>query len=263
MPLEIVRNDITQMRVDAIVNAANETLLGGGGVDGCIHRAAGPELLAECRTLGGCKTGDAKITKAYRLPCRYVIHTVGPVWNGGSHGEREQLVSCYRTSLALAKAHDCETVAFPLISSGVYGYPKDQALRVAVDTIGEFLLNNDMTVYLVIFDRKSYQISGKLFADIAEYIDDHYVDIHADVISVRRRSMSIFGSRGKAVCEEAKSMPMMAPSFVGGLDDLLAHLDAGFARTRRAENPSHRNDSRCAGHADRSRLQFARSCAAL
>ena len=231
MPLEIVRNDITQMRVDAIVNAANDTLLGGGGVDGCIHRAAGPELLAECRTLGGCRTGNAKITGAYRLPCKYVIHTVGPVWHGGTHGEREQLASCYRTSLALAKAHDCETVAFPLVSSGVYGYPKDQALRVAVDTIGEFLLNNDMTVYLVIFDRKSYQISGKLFADVAEYIDDHYADIHADIISERRRSMSIFGSRGKAVCEEAKSMPMMVPSFVGGLDDLLAHLDAGFSET--------------------------------
>lgn len=231
MPLEIVRNDITQMRVDAIVNAANETLLGGGGVDGCIHRAAGPELLAECRTLGGCKTGNAKITGAYRLPCKYVIHTVGPVWHGGTHGEREQLVSCYRTSLALAQAHDCETVAFPLVSSGVYGYPKDQALRVAVDTIGEFLLNNDMMVYLVIFDRKSYQISGKLFADIAEYIDDHYVDVHADAMSECRRGMSIFGSRGKAVCEEAKSMPMMAPSFVGGLDDLLAHLDAGFSET--------------------------------
>lgn len=148
--IRVLQGDITSLDVDAIVNAANSSLLGGGGVDGAIHRAAGPELLVECRALGGCPTGEARITKGYNLLARHVIHTVGPVWKGGGQGESDLLASAYRNSLALARDHGLKTIAFPAISTGIYGFPADQAARIAIDTIRDH--GNDLSVTLVAFD---------------------------------------------------------------------------------------------------------------
>lgn len=174
MPFTIVRNDITKMQVDVIVNAANNTLLGGSGVDGAIHRAAGDKLLAKCKKIGRCETGDVKITKGYNLSCKYIFHTVGPVWHGGRYREKELLTSCYRKSLLLAKRRRCKSIAFPLISAGAYGYPRALAIDTAIAVFKEFLEKNSMQIYLVLFDVKTMHTASEKFQEIKQYIDDHY-----------------------------------------------------------------------------------------
>jgi O-acetyl-ADP-ribose deacetylase (regulator of RNase III)/DNA-binding phage protein len=231
MPLHIIKNDITRVHCDAIVNAANCSLLGGGGVDGAIHRAAGRQLLEECKTLGGCETGDAKITKGYNLPCKYVIHTVGPIWQGGNCSEEELLQSCYQKSLALAKEYACETVAFPLISSGVYGYPKKEALSVAVQTISDFLLNDEMTVYIVLLDSSACQIDKELYSEVEAYIDRTlFSDRTIGSYSIAK-PMDI-----NACCsmdlDEGPSLPRpCAPSTKPSLEKMLSEMDDTFAVT--------------------------------
>lgn len=160
----LVKDDITAIKADAIVNAANESLLGGGGVDGAIHSKAGPELLEECRTLNGCETGDAKITRAYNLPSRHIIHTVGPIWKGGIFGERELLESCYLKSLELAKQHQCISIAFPNISTGVYHFPKEEAAEIAIKSFQTYTKLNSLpqVIYVVCFDDENYQIYSEL-----------------------------------------------------------------------------------------------------
>ena len=254
MPFEIIRNDITKMKVDVIVNAANKSLLGGGGVDGCIHRAAGPELLAECKLLNGCEIGSAKITKGYQLPCMYIIHAVGPRWIDGNHHEKELLESCYTTSLHLAKEYGCKSIAFPLISSGIYGYPKVQALRVAVEQIRKFLLDNEMMVYLAIFDRKSYEIGDKLYSDITSYINDQYVDEHSDSLSLQKTRFVGFDN----TCLREGSAPLSSAE-QRSIMDWLSDIDESFSEMLlRKIDESGMSDAECYKKANIDRKLFSK-----
>ena len=180
MPLQIIRQDITKMQVDAIVNTTNKEMVGYSGVDLAVHTLAGKKLDEECAKIAPLGLGQAKITDGYNLPCKYVIHTSGPRWRGGLLGEDIILRSCYIESLKLAVANKCNTVAFPLISSGVYQYPKDQVLKFAIQTITEFLFENELNVFICVYDKDSYTFSQKLFNDIKEYIDDDYVEDHPE-----------------------------------------------------------------------------------
>lgn len=224
MPLEIIRNDITKLKVDAIVNASNTKLKKGGGVSGAIFAAAGEEALQKaCDAIGHCGIGEAVITGAFGLSAKYIIHTVGPIWEGGEKNEEALLHHCYENSLKLASSHKCNSVAFPLISSGTYGFPKDKAFNTAVSAISSFLMDHDMKVYLVVYDKKAVAISEKLFANIQQYIDDHYEEEHSFV----RTSCEYYDHEiqynlfvGKAVSLKKKRK----------LEDLIVNLDETFSQ---------------------------------
>lgn len=222
MPFAIVRNDIAHMAVDAIVNTANPKSVVGSGTDDAIHQKAGLGLFKARQKIGSLDVGCAAITPAFDLQAKYVIHTVGPVWNGGSCGEEDLLRCCYDNSLKLARKHGCQSVAFPLISTGNYGFPKDKALQIAIAAFSAFLLQHEMTIYLVVFDRASFQLSEKLFQGVASYIDENYVDHH--IIRENRR---------REVREASMAMPypaMAAPKAMS-LAEMLKQEDAGFTET--------------------------------
>jgi len=203
MPLTIIRNDITKMDVDVIVNAANASLSAGGGVCGAIFAAAGESKLQKaCDKLAPINTGDAVITKGFSLPAKYIIHAVGPVYQGGGNNEESLLRACYKNSLNLAKKHGCESIAFPLISSGIYGYPKDDALAVATDTIGKWLMKNDMDVSLVVFDKAAFELSSDLLGEVKAFIDENYVDERVERFS-RIRTQQLYE------VEAARAEPLM------------------------------------------------------
>ena len=243
MPFTIVRQDITKMKADAIVNAANTELRMGGGVCGAIFSAAGADVLQNaCNALAPIKTGEAAITEGFNLPAKYIIHTAGPVYRGGNQGEKAFLRSCYANSLELAVKNNCESIAFPLISSGIYGYPKAEALRVATDAIRDFINEHDIDVSLVVFDKEALALSEELLGAVESYIDGHYVkekerrDSRRKLLDVERKAFSDVGMLNKSVVrpmmakEAVRSETVSAP-VSASLDDLVGGLDEPFSAT--------------------------------
>ena len=226
MPFEIIRNDITLMRADAIVNTANPLPIIGGSSDARIHEAAGPGLLEARKKIGPIAVGEAAVTPAFRLGAKYVIHTVGPQWRGGGAGEEQLLENCYRSCLALAREHGCASIAFPLISSGTYGFPRDRALQCAIRAISGFLMANEMQVWLVVFHREAYQLSEKLFRGVRSYIDEHYVEekLRAEIRNRRLEPRAMREALPMYECAASAPAPR-------NLKDLIRQVDAGFSQT--------------------------------
>lgn len=234
MSFEIVRNDITKMKVDAIVNSANPHVFIGDGVDGAIHVAAGPKLFEVRKIIGDIPVGAAVATPAFKLNAEYVIHTVGPIWRGGTEHEIESVKECYKSALKVALEKKCKSVAFPLISTGTYGFPKSEALQTAISVISEFLLLHDMEVFLVVYDRTSYSLTEKLFTAVAEYIDDNYIEEHPEYYQNRRRGQEL------DVCEDEAFAPIIQADepydsktlkSERGLDDLMDELEESFSQS--------------------------------
>ena len=238
MPFLMIRNDITKVAADAIVNPANRNLLQGSGTSRAIYQAAGEqELTAACEAIGHCEPGRAVCTPAFGLPAKYIFHAVCPAWQGGGFGEAEQLAGVYHSALKLAAEYHCESVAFPLLSSGNYGYPKEQAFRIAVDTITQYVMEHDLTVYLVLYDRGSLAVSRKLFASVEEYIDDHYVAQNDESYQFDRRRRESVERRRWRLEEKAAPMlemaaapppPAVAPMAARSLENLMDNLGEGF-----------------------------------
>ena len=226
MPFEIIRNDITLMRADAIVNTANPLPIIGGSSDARIHEAAGPGLLEARKKIGPIAVGEAAVTPAFRLGAQYVIHTVGPQWRGGGAGEEQLLENCYRSCLTLAREHGCASIAFPLISSGTYGFPRDRALQCAIRAISGFLMANEMQVWLVVFHREAYQLSEKLFRGVRSYIDEHYVEekLRTEIRNRRLEPRAMREALPMYECAASAPVPR-------NLKDLIRQVDAGFSQT--------------------------------